>query len=126
MRRATGKSLTHDPDRAPLVRRAFEEFATGQYTKEQLLKRARTWGLTNRRRKPLTSQAIGMLLRNQLYAGIVDVPEYGVRAKRGDFEPLISEELFYRVQAILSGRVPSTTPRKRAHPDFPLRGFVRC
>jgi site-specific DNA recombinase len=67
-----------------------------------------------------------MLLRNQLYAGIVDVPEYGVRAKRGDFEPLISEQLFYRVQAILSGRVPSTAPRKRAHPDFPLRGFVRC
>ena len=27
----------------------------------------------------------GVLLRNQLYAGIVDVPEYGVRAKRGDF-----------------------------------------
>jgi hypothetical protein len=67
-----------------------------------------------------------MLLRNQLYAGIVDVPEYGVRAKRGDFEPLISEELFYQVQAVLSGRVPSTAPRQRAHPDFPLRGFVRC
>jgi hypothetical protein len=28
-----------------------------------------------------------MLLRNQLYAGIVDVPEYGVRAKRGEIEP---------------------------------------
>jgi hypothetical protein len=28
------------------------------------------------------------------------VPEYGVRAKRGDFEPLISEDLFYRVQAV--------------------------
>jgi ABC-type sugar transport system substrate-binding protein len=26
--------------------------------------------------KPLTSQAIGVLLRNRLYAGIVDVPEY--------------------------------------------------
>jgi site-specific DNA recombinase len=124
--RFIGKSLVHDPERAPLVRCAFEDYATGQYTKEQLLKRARTWDLTNRRGKPLTSQAIGTLLRNQLYAGIVDVPEYGVRAKRGDFEPLISEELFYRVQAILSGRVPSTAPRKRAHPDFPLRGFVRC
>jgi hypothetical protein len=67
-----------------------------------------------------------MLLRNQLYAGIVDLPEYGVRAKRGDFEPLIAEELFYRVQAILFGRVPSTASRQRAHPDFPLRGFVRC
>jgi hypothetical protein len=37
---------------------------------------------------------IGMLLSNRLYAGIVDVPEYGVRAKRGDFEPLISEDPF--------------------------------
>jgi site-specific DNA recombinase len=26
----------------------------------------------------------------------VDVTEYGVRGKRGDFEPLISEDLFYR------------------------------
>ena len=124
--RAMGKSLMPDPERAPLVRRAFEEYATGRFTKEQLLKQARAWGLTNRRGRPLTSQAIGMLLRNQLYAGIVDVPEYGVRGKRGDFEPLISEDLFYRVQAVLSGRVPSTTPQQRAHPDFPLRAFVRC
>ena len=124
--RATGKSLMADPKRAPLVRRAFEEYATGRFTKEQLLKQARGWGLTNRRDRPLTSQAIGMLLRNQLYAGIVDVPEYGVRGKRGDFEPLISEDLFYRVQSVLSGRVPSTSPRQRAHPDFPLRGFVHC
>jgi site-specific DNA recombinase len=124
--RSIGKSLVPDPGRAPLVRRAFEDYATGQYTKEQVLKRTRTWGLTNRRGKPLTSQAIGMLLRNQLYAGIVDVSDYGVRAKRGDFEPLISEDLFYQVQAVLSGRIPSTAPRQRAHPDFPLRGFVRC
>src|SRR5262245_29890716 len=124
--RSMGRSLVHDPERAALVQHAFQEYATGRFTKEHLLKHVRTWGLTNRRDKPLTSQAMGLLLRNQLYAGIVDVPEYCVRAKRGDFEPLISEELFYRVQAILSGRVPSTVPRKRAHPDFPLRGFVRC
>jgi DNA invertase Pin-like site-specific DNA recombinase len=123
--RSMGRSLMQDPERGPLVQQAFKEYATGQYTKEQLLKRA-NWGLTNRRGKPLTSQAIGMLLRNQLYAGIVDVPEYGVRGQRGDFEPLISEDLFYRVKAILSGRAPSTAPRQRAHPDFPLRGFVRC
>jgi hypothetical protein len=116
--RAIGKSLMPDPERAPIVRRAFEEYATGRFTKQQLLKQSRAWGLTNRRGCPLTSQAIGVLLRNQLYAGIVDVTEYGVRGKRGDFEPLISEDLFYRVQAILSGRLPSTTPQLRAHPDF--------
>ena len=80
-----------DPERAPLVRRAFEEHATGRFTKEQLLKQSRAWGLTNRRGCPLTSQAIGVLLRNQRYAGIVDVPKYGVREKQSDFEPRISE-----------------------------------
>ena len=89
----------------------MEDYATGRFTKEQLLNQVRTWGLTNRRGKPLTSQAIGVLLRNQLYAGIVDVPQYGVRAKRGDFDPLISEDLFYQVQAVLSGRIPR---RRRA------------
>jgi hypothetical protein len=100
-------------DRAPRIRRvrhlAFHQAASA---------RAGTnLGLDHRRGGPLTSQAIGVLLRNQLYAGIVDVTEYGVRGKRGDFEPLISEDLFFRVQAVLSGRLPSTTPQQRAHPD---------
>ena len=47
--RAMGKSLMHDPERAPLVRRAFEEYATGRFSKEQLFKHVRTWGLTSRR-----------------------------------------------------------------------------
>jgi hypothetical protein len=37
----------------------------------------------------------------------MDVAEYGVRGKGGDFEPLISEDLFYRVQSVLSGRMPN-------------------
>ena len=49
-----------------------------------------------------------------------------MRGKRGDFDPLVSDELFYRVQAVLSGRAIVTAPQLRAHPDFPLRGFVRC
>jgi hypothetical protein len=32
---------------------------------------------------------------NEQYARIVDVSEYRVRPKRGDFEAIISEELFY-------------------------------
>ena len=34
------------------------------------------------------------------------MPEYGVRGKSGDFEPLISEDLFYRAQAVRFGRLP--------------------
>ena len=29
----SGKSSMHDPERAPFVRRAFEDYATGRYTK---------------------------------------------------------------------------------------------
>ena len=30
------------------------------------------------------------------------------------------------MQGVLSGRMASTTPQQRAHPDFPLRAFVLC
>jgi hypothetical protein len=49
------------------------------------------------------SQTIDALLRNQVYIGRFEVPGYGI-STRGDFEPLVSEKVFYRVQAILDGR----------------------
>ena len=42
--RALGKSLMPDPERAPLVRRAFEEYATGRFTKQQLLQQVTARG----------------------------------------------------------------------------------
>ena len=65
------------------------------------------------------------MLRNRVYIAQVDVPDYGV-STRGDFEPLVSEKVFYRVQAILDGRLEITAPRQRNDLDFPLRGYVRC
>ena len=124
--RSTGKRMIPDPERASHVQRAFEEYATGRFTKQQILKRVTAAGLRTRKGRPLGSQAIGMLLRNPLYAGIIDVPALGVRGKRGDFEPLISEEVFHRAQAVLSGRVVTKARLLRSHPDFPLRNFVRC
>jgi hypothetical protein len=124
--RSAGRSLLQDPERAPVIRKAFEDYATGRFNKQQMLERVTADGLLNRRHRPLSSQAIGMLLRNQLYAGLIDVPEYGVRDKRADFEPVATEDLFQRAQAVLSGRLPSTVPRLQAHPDFPLRNFVLC
>jgi len=60
-----------------------------------------------------------MPLRNRLYAGIVAEPEYGVRAKRGDFEPLISEDLVYRVLANRSSLMGAGERRGRWIQDRP-------
>jgi hypothetical protein len=118
--RMLGKSLMPGPERAPIVRRAFEEYATGRFTKQQLLQQVTAWGLRNRRGQPLSSPAIGMLLRNQLYAGFVDVAEYGVRGRRGDFEPLVSADTGQWV----SGRVLSAVPGCKSRSLEPLTGSV--
>jgi hypothetical protein len=60
-RRALGGPKRQNPKLA-------REYATGRFTKEQLLKQTRAWNVTNRRGRALTSKAIGMLLRNRLYA----------------------------------------------------------
>ena len=70
-----------------IVRRLFKHCATGTYTKQQILQKATQWGLANRRGQLLSSQAIGMLLQNRLYIGIIDVLEFGVSDQRDDFEP---------------------------------------
>jgi len=51
------------------------------------------------------------MLQNKLYVGIVDAPGYGVIGKRGDFDPLIPDDVFYRVQA---SRAPPRRPRSAA------------
>src|SRR3984893_13553627 len=43
--RAMGKSLILDPERAPLVRRAFQDFATGRFTKHEVRKAVVALGL---------------------------------------------------------------------------------
>lgn len=65
------------------------------------------------------------MLRDSIYVGMIESPEYGA-STRGDFEPLVSAQTFYGAQAILDRRVQVAGPQERNHPDFPLRGFVRC
>jgi site-specific DNA recombinase len=121
----SGKSLVPDPERAPLVRQMFEDFASGRFTKQEVLARVTERGLRTRRGLVVSPQSFGQMLRCTVYIGRIESPEFGV-STRGDFEPLISEQTFYRAQAVSEGRAQISAPRERNHPDFPLRAFVRC
>lgn len=123
--RACGKSLVLDPERGPLVRRAFEDLASARFTKQEIIARATEAGLRSRRGLTLTPQSFGQMMRNPIYIGKVESPDFGVSTV-GDFEPLVDEATFYRAQAVLDRRIVVVGPRQRNHPDFPLRGFVRC
>lgn len=118
--------LELDPVRAPLIRSAFERYATGNYEREQVLKKATAGGLRTRKGTKLSSQTFSSMLRNPIYAGRVSIRRWGID-RPGDFTPIVSEEIFQRVQLVLAGRRTTiTSPYHKQHPDFPLRHFVRC
>jgi site-specific DNA recombinase len=120
---------TSPPDErgAPLVRRAFELICTDRYKQAEVLEIVRKEGLTTAKGKALPAQTFQAILRNPLYAGWVTLPSDDTfEPVRGLHEPIISQELFDEVQAILEGRKPTPTPKRKVNPDFPLKCFVRC
>src|SRR4030095_13196931 len=86
----SGKSLVRDPERAPLITRAFEELATGGFTKQEVIARVTEAGLRPRRRLGVAPQSFGQMMRNPIYMGKIESPNFGV-STRGDFEPLVDE-----------------------------------
>jgi hypothetical protein len=119
-------NLVLDPDRAPLVRKAFELVASGNYRKRDVLTMINDLGLRTRRsNQPLSAQTFIKLLEHPVYCGYVCSPTWKARAK-GLHEPLVSEEMFNTVQDILKGKKPTATPHKRKNADFPLKGSVHC
>jgi len=122
----SGPSLVHDPERAAAVREAFHLCAAGVRGRP-LLQRLRAIGLTTKRGNPLTLNRLYELLRHRAYIGYVRSPGWHVDV-RGDFEPLVTEELFGRAQAQLAQHAVSSRVqvRHRNHPDFPLRRFAQC
>src|SRR2546426_5697127 len=111
------KTIVLDPDRAALIHKLFELIADTDY--KSAFRLVTAMGLTTRNGRPVPKQTLSRMVRNEFYAGWI--VSHGSRIK-GSHDPLISEELFARVQAKLNRGMP----HKKANEDFPLRGFVRC
>jgi site-specific DNA recombinase len=122
-----GPNIKPDKERAPGIRRAFELAATGGYQKTEVLRTVTDEGLVTVRGLPLSPQTFQAILRNPLYAGLLKLQDEGsCQLIRGLHEPIVTRELFDRVQAILDGRKPTTAPKRKFNPELPLKCFVRC
>jgi site-specific DNA recombinase len=122
-----GANIEPDPQRSPLINRTFELMATGLYKRSDVLRIVTGEGLTTRSGRPVASQSFDEILRNPIYAGWVSLPSDPDTAPvRGLHEPIVAQELFERVQAILAGRKPLVVARRKLNPEFPLRRLVRC
>lgn len=118
-------SMVHDPERAKLIRVGFEMFASGGYKIKDVLKKLNSLGLTTSKGKEVTFQTFSKILRNPLFRGWIHVPKWGID-RAGDFEPIVSDEVFYQVQHFLKRGAKRGSNNQVDHPDFPLRRFVSC
>jgi len=125
-----GRQVAHivpDPERAPLVKAAFDLYATGEWTVERLAEEISHRGLRNRgrdghyRAKALTVSGLARLLAHRAYVGVVewDGVEYP-----GSHEPLVERDTFDKVQELLAARAMRGT-RERRHHHY-LKGVLVC
>ena len=119
------RTVILDPERAPLIKMAFEAYASEQWTVNSLADYLAACGLTTRSTpkmtsKPIPFQSLQKILTNPYYKGIV---RYKGVEYPGTHEPIIDVETWDKVQLILSSRVNGERTNK--HPHY-LKSTVYC
>jgi DNA invertase Pin-like site-specific DNA recombinase len=106
---------------APLVRQAFELYATGEHSLGSLAEEMAERGLRTSLGKRFSEQMMKNLLTRQFYVGKIlwKGQEY-----QGAHSSLVPSDLFYRVQDVLQARHADTGEKGRLH--FLLRGTACC
>lgn len=119
-----GRPKEPDPVTSPLVRQAFELYASGRYGLDDLLAELHARGLRNRRGGYLSRHGLSVLLNNPFYIGLIRLK----RTKEtftGAHEPLVSVSLFEAAQDVLRGRTPHRSGRT-AHTFARLFACANC
>jgi site-specific DNA recombinase len=121
LNQGAAKPKVPDSVMAPLVKECFELYGTAQWSLPELVHGMYKRGLRNRRGGPVTMNGISTILNNPFYAGIMRIRKTGQEFS-GNHAPLVSRELFERVQALLNGKA---VDRVVQH-SFLFSRLVRC
>lgn len=115
------KPKAPDPSTAPLIRQAFELYATGRYNLDSLGCELFRLGLRRSNGSALRRNRLSKLLNNSFYFGLIHIKTTG-QSFAGVHEPLISKRVFDQVQSVLKGKINT---RSRKH-DFLYRRRLSC
>ncbi len=110
-----------DETRCFLVKRLFQEYATGTHTLRDMVGLAKRWDLRSRSGKHLVRSHIHKILQDQFYIGVMTI--------KGQLHPhrypcLIDEETFAKCQQVRLNA--NKKPFKYADRPFLFRGLLRC
>lgn len=124
---------TKDPETYEIIRNGWELIATGTKTLGDIANYLNEQGVSGGRVRnkqfKIRQQTVNRIFRNKFYMGKIVSAKYGLEIQ-GQHTPMITEEMFYKVQAILDGRNTSIhkpiAKRNRDNKEFPLRRIVKC
>jgi len=115
------KNIEPDPIKSRIIQTAFEEYSQGKHTLESLGKRLAEFGLMSENGTPLAKATIQRMLTNSAYIGLI---QQKGETYEGKYQPIISKELFEKVQQVLKERAKPRKSKKRH--NFPFIGLLKC
>jgi site-specific DNA recombinase len=116
------KIIATDPAIAPLIAKLFEWYSRGDISLREAARKVHAAGLAYPKsgaKVPVST--IHTILRNRLYTGWL---EWNGKLIQGRHEPLVSVELWERVQDVIDGRFSNNA--KRGRRDFAFSGLISC
>ena len=116
-----GQAKEPHPLHAPLVKKAFELYATGNWSIAALVRKMDELGLRNRNGNRVTKNGMITMLKNNFYAGLIEIEKTG-EIFAGQHERVVSQSLFDRVRKVFSGK---KIDKKQTH-FFIYRRLIAC
>jgi site-specific DNA recombinase len=113
---------TIDPVQGPLVRQAFELYASGRFGLHGLRAEMTKRGLHNQHNRPFYTGSLGKMLKSPFYYGAMQIKGH---LYEGKHQPIISKALFDACQERAAGRLVSAT-RVWGAKEYRYRGLVTC
>lgn len=110
-----------DPMRGDLVKKIFEEYATGMYSMSEIRDLIHEEGLTSKKGCKISKSQIELILKNPFYYGYM---KYKGMLYKHVHPVLISKELFDECESVRTGR--RRTKSKRTEKPFILKGLLKC
>src|SRR3989344_3966882 len=111
------RNIVPEPREAKIVKTIYEEYANGNHGLESIANRLAE--LTGKKRKSF--YGIEHLLRNKIYIGVMT---WKGEVYEGSYKPIISQQLFAKVQETLNNRRKPRKSKKRH--DLPFVGLFHC
>jgi site-specific DNA recombinase len=114
------RMIVPDVVNAPLIKKTFEAYSTGNFTLRELRDKFNGLGLKRKSGKELAVSNYQKLLKNPIYTGLM---RYNGEIFEGKHEPIISKKLFDSVQEVMMRK---SKPKSRGLKPYLYRGFFRC